>query len=214
MKTIFSKNDYQILVDTDKRRACIVKGGNNVSVSLEPLAPLSSLAAKHLRMMGCDPKKYLHIGHTSQVILKEAAQAWEEAVSASRQAEKKNDTCQIHAFWQNLKGLLELREAEDAYAACQKSASLMLESRQRGVPPPQIMELRRKYPRAAAYILAEAYAFSADEAVANEARQAMQILISNGDIAAALAHLPSSPPEAFASDQIRLAALDPRLQSW
>lgn len=214
MKTIFSKNDYQILADIDKRRACIVKGGNNVNVSLEPLTPLSSLAAKHLRMMGCDPKKYLHIGHTSQVILKEAALAWEEAVAASRQAEKKNDTCLITAFWQNLKGLLELRDAEDTYAACQKSASLMLESRQRGVPPPQIMELRRKHPRAAAYILAEAYAFSADENVAREARKAMHILISNGDINVALSHLPSSPPEAFASDQMRLTALDPRPQSY
>ena len=214
MKTVFRKNDYQILVDIEKRRACIVKGENNVSVSLEELTPLSSLAAKHLRMIGCDPKKYLHIGHTSQVILKEAAEAWEEAVAASKQVEKRTDTCLIQAFWRNLDGLLELREAEDTYAACQKSASLMLESRQRGLPPPQIMELRRKFPRAAAYVLAEAYAFSADEAVAREARRAMYMLINNGDIKIALALLPSSPPEAFSSDQMRLTAIDSRPPSY
>lgn len=210
MKTIYSKNDYQILVDVDKRRACIVKGANNVNVSLDELTPLSSLAAKHLRMMGCDPKKYLNIGHTNQVILKEAAQAWEEAVAASRQVEKKNDTSLIHSFWKNLDGLLELREAEDTYAACQKSASLMFESRQRGLPPAQIMELRRKFPRAAAYVLAEAYAFSADDSIASEARRAMHILISNGDVKLALALLPSSPPEAFSSDQMRLSAAEGR----
>jgi hypothetical protein len=210
MKTIFTKNDYHILVDVEKRRACIVKGSNNVSVCLEELTPLSSLAAKHLRMMGCDPKKYLNIGHTNQVILKEAEEAWEEAVAASRQVEKKNDTSMIPVFWRNLTGLLELREAEDTYAACQRSASLMLEYRQRGLPPGQLMELRRKHPRAAAYVLAEAYAFSADEAVALQARKAMRLLISGGDVRQALDLLPGSSPDSFSSDQLRTTLSDLR----
>ncbi|SNB46797.1 hypothetical protein [Geobacter sp. DSM 9736] len=207
MKSIYTKNDYQILVDVEKRRACIVKGSNHVHVSLEELTPLSSLAAKHLRMMGCDPKKYLNIGHTNQVILRDAAPAWEEAVAASLQVDKKNNTCMIPMFLQNLTGLLELREAEDTYAACQKSASLMLEYQQRGLPPAQLMDLRRKYPRAAAYVLAEAYAFSPDDRVAQKARRAMHILLTNGDIREALDMLPQTPPDAFGSDQLRSTAV-------
>lgn len=214
MKTIYSKNDYQILVDVENRRACIVKGTNTVNVSLDDLTPLSSLAAKHLRMMGCDPKKYLNIGHTNQVILKDAAPAWEEAVAASQRVEKKKDTSLVNAFWNSLDGLLELREAEDTYAACQKSASLMLESRQRGLPPAQIMELRRKYPRAAAYILAEAYAFSADDAVAHAARKAMHLLITNADIGHAVQLLPKTPPDSFTSDHLRSPWNDLRQESF
>lgn len=204
MKPIYTKNDYQILVDFDQRRACIVKGAHSVYVSLEELTPLSSLAAKHLRMMGCDPKKYMNIGLTNQVILKEAAAAWEEAVAKANNADLKMDTSMVPLFWQNLPGLLELREAEDTYAACQKSASLMLEYRQRGLPPAQLMELRRKYPRSAAYILAEAYAFSGDEEIAGRARKAMHILVTNGDIKDALGRLPNSPPGAPYSEELRM----------
>lgn len=204
MKPIYTKNDYQILVDIEQHRACIVKGTNSVYVSLEELSPLSSLAAKHLRMMGCDPKKYMNIGHTNQVILKEAAPAWEEAVARANNAERKTDTSMIPVFWQNLSGLLELREAEDTYAACQKSASLMLEYQQRGLPPAQLMELRRKYPRSAAYLLAEAYAFSGNEDIAGRARKAMHILVTNGQIKDALSLLPDSPPDAPFSEQMRM----------
>ncbi len=205
MKQIFARNDYQILVDVNQRKACIVKGSSSVFVSLEELTPLSSLAAKHLRMMGCDPKRYMNIGTTNQVILKEAALAWEQAVAETRHTGRKADTSMIPAFWHYLPGLLELREAEDTYAACQKSASLMLEYQQRGLPPTQLMQLRKKYPRAAAYILAEAYAFSGNEEIAGRGRRAMHILIAGSDIKDALSLLPDTPPDNLYTEQQRSA---------
>lgn len=201
MQPVFTKGNYQILVDIEQRRASIVKGEHSVFVALEELTPLSVLAAKHLRMMGCDPKRYMNIGHTHHVILREAAPAWEKALSRAEHLARGKDTSMIPLFWQSLPGLLELRDAEDTYAACQKSASLMLEYKQRGLPPARLMELRQKYPRAAAYILAEVYAFSGSERVAERGRRAMHMLISNGDIQEAVAVLPNFPPDTAESDQ-------------
>lgn len=206
MKPIFSRNDYQILVAVEERRACIVKGADRVFVSLEELAPLSPLAAKHLRMMGYDPKLYLNIGHGNQIILKEAAPAWEAELAEAEQLSRRKDTSRIPLFWQSLPGLLELREAEDTYAACQKSPSLMVEYEQRGMSPARLMELRQQYPRAAAYILAETYAFSDDEGIAARGRRAMSLLAADGEIGQALALLPATSPDARTLERQRARA--------
>jgi hypothetical protein len=195
MNQIFSKNDYKILVDFDERKACIVKGANSVFVALEELTPLSALAAKHLKMMGCDPARYLNIGHSNHVIIKDAEEAWREALEQSGRKTVATDTSMIPAFWQNLPGLIELRDAEDTYAACQKSASLMLEYQQRGLPPARLMQLRQRYPRAAAYILAEAYAFSGNETVSDRGRKAMHMLVTGDPVEEALSLLPDLPPD-------------------
>ena len=203
MKPIYTKNDYQILVDVESRKACIVKGTSSVYVALEELTPLSALAAKHLRMMGCDPKRYLNIGHSNHVILKEASQAWQAAIDQVERKSGRSETSMINRFWQNLPGLMELRDAEDTFSACQRSASLMLEYRQRGVPPARLMELRQKYPRAAAYILAEAYAFSGSDTVADRGRRAVHILVTGGSVEEALALLPNFPPDDAGPDQMQ-----------
>ena len=195
MKAIFAKGDYQILVDGEQRKACIVKGGNSVYVAFEELTPLSAVAAKHLKMMGCDPKRYLNIGYSNHVILREAEKAWQHALEQVDRQSGQLDTSMIHSFWQNLPGLMELRDAEDTYATCQKSASLMLEYRQRGLPPARLMELRQRYPRSAAYILAEAYAFSGSETVAERGRRAMHMLVTGIPTDEALALLPDFPPD-------------------
>lgn len=207
MKPIFTKSDYQILADVESRKACIVKGSNSVYVALEELTPLSALAAKHLRMMGCDPKRYLNIGHSNHVIIKEAAAAWQAALEKAELTTEQSNSSMIHRLWQNLPGLMELRDAEDTYAACQKSASLMLEYQQRGLPPTRLMELRQKYPRAAAYILAEAYAFSGSDNIAELGRHAMHLLISGAPIEEALALLPNVPPDGATSEQYQQSAL-------
>lgn len=195
MQTIFIKNDYRILVDVDERKACIVKGANSVFVALEELTPLSALAAKHLKMMGCDPSRYLNIGHSNHVIIKDAEQAWSEAVYQCENRLHQNNTSMIPAFWQNLPGLVELRDAEDSYAACLRSGSMMLEYQQRGLPPARLMQLRQRNPRAAAYILAEAYAFSGNETIAERGREAMHLLITGADLGDVLAVLPDMPPD-------------------
>ena len=194
MKQIFSRNDYRIMVDHDERRACIVKGKNTLNVTLEELTPLSPVAAKHLRLMGCEPSNYLNIGYTNQVILKEAASAWQQALDTVASLSRKKDSSMIPTFWSCLTGLLELREAEDSFAACQRTASMMFEYGERNGPPGSLQELRRKYPRAAAYILAESHAFSADERVAERARRAMHLIAGNGSIDRALELLPRTPP--------------------
>ncbi len=202
MKPIFTKNNYQILVDVDQRKACIVKGGGSVYVALEELTPLSALAAKNLKMMGCDPKRYLNIGHSNHIILREAEEAWQAVLEQTKLQTKHDNSSMIQLFWQNLPGLLELRDAEDTYTACQRSASLMLEYRQRGLPPARLMELRQKYPRAAAYILAEAYASSGSETVAERGRRAMHILVCGTPTEDALGLLPNFPPDATDSGQL------------
>ncbi|MBI5657065.1 MAG: hypothetical protein HZC44_09755 [Geobacter sp.] len=207
MKPIFTKSDYQILVDVESRKACIVKGSNSVYVALEELTPLSALAAKHLRMMGCDPKRYLNIGHSNHVIIKEAATAWQSALNQAQHKTEQSNSSMIHCLWQNLPGLMELRDAEDTYAACQRSASLMLEYQQRGLPPTRLMELRQKYPRAAAYILAEAYAFSGSETIAELGRRAMHLLISGASVEETLAILPNVPPDGATTEQYQQSAL-------
>lgn len=201
MKTIFSKNDYKILADVDERKACIVKGAHTVFVALEELTPLSPLAAKHLKMMGCEPARYLNIGHSNHVIIKEAEEAWHDAVRQSENRYLHHETSMIPEFWQNLPGLMELRDAEDTYAACQRSASLMLEYRYRGLPPARLMELRQRYPRAAAYILAEAYAFSGNETVAERGRKAIHLLITGAQLDDAVSLLPDLPPENSEQDR-------------
>ncbi|MBT0665328.1 hypothetical protein KI809_13560 [Geobacter pelophilus] len=201
MKTIFKKNDYKILVDVDERKACIVKGANSVYVALEELTPLSALAAKHLKMMGCDPSRYLNIGLSNHVIIKEAEEAWQAAVAQSEKKTHLNETSMIPMFWQNLPGLIELRDAEDTYAACQRSASLMLEYRQRGLPPARLMELRQRYPRAAAYITAEAYSFSGNETVSERGRRAMHLLITGALVEDALSLLPDLSPDLSEQDR-------------
>ncbi len=183
-------------MDVEQRKACIVKGGGTVFVALEELTPLSALAAKNLKMMGCDPKRYLNIGHSNHIILREAEESWQAVLEQTKLYPKQGNSSMIQLFWQNLPGLLELRDAEDTYAACQRSASLMLEYRQRGLPPTRLMELRQKYPRAAAYILAESYAFSGSETVAERGRRAMQILVCGTPTEDALALLPDFPPDA------------------
>jgi hypothetical protein len=203
MKPIFTKKNYQVLVDTELRKACIVKGSNSVYVALEELTPLSPLAAKHLKMMGCDTKLYLNIGYSNHVILKEAEAAWRRALKEADKVSAHGETSMIQQFWHNLPGLMELRDAEDTYAACQKSASLMLEYRQRGLPPNRLMELRNRYPRAAAYILSEAYAFSGSETVAERGRRAMHLLISGSPIEDARALLPDFPPDSCESEQFQ-----------
>lgn len=100
----------------------------------------------------------------------------------------------IPTFWNSLTGLLELREAEDSFAACQRTASMMFEYGERSGPPGSLQELRKRYPRAAAYILAESHAFSADERVAVRARRAMHLIVSNGNVDRALELLPRTPP--------------------
>lgn len=207
MKPIFTKSDYQILVDVESLKACIVKGSNSVYVALEELTPLSALAAKHLRMMGCDPKRYLNIGHSNHVIIKEAATAWQSALNQAKHKTEQSNSSMIHCLWQNLPGLMELRDAEDTYAACQKSASLMLEYQQRGLPPTRLMELRQKYPRAAAYILAEAYAFSGSETIAELGRRAMHLLIAGASVEETLAILPNVPPDGATNEQYQQSAL-------
>lgn len=194
LKMIFSRNDYRIMVDHDERRACIIKGKNTLNVTLEELTPLSPVAAKHLRLMGCEPANYLNIGFTNQVILKEAASAWQQALETVASLTRKKDSSMIPTFWNNLTGLLELREAEDSFAACQRTASMMFEYGERSGPPSSLQELRKRYPRAAAYILAESHAFSADERVAGRARRAMHLIASNGNIDRALELLPRTPP--------------------
>jgi hypothetical protein len=201
MKQIFSKKDYKILVDIDERKACIVKGNNSVFVALEELTPLSPLAAKHLKMMGCDPGRYLNIGHSNHVVIKDAEDAWLAAVAQSEKKVEGSETSMIPAFWQNLPGLIELRDAEDTYAACQRSASLMLEYQQRGLPPARLMQLRQRYPRAAAYILAEAFAFSGNETVSERGRKAMHLLITGALLEDSLSLLPDSPPDTSEQDR-------------
>lgn len=195
MKQIFAKNDYKILVDVEQRKACIVKGVNSVFVALEELTPLSSLAAKHLKMMGCDPRRYLNIGHSNHVIIREAEAAWSAAVKQVDGRSLLNETSMIPQFWHNLPGLPELRDAEDTYAACLRSASVMLEHRKNDLPPTRLIELRQQYPRAAAYILAEAYAFSGSEAVAERGRKAMHLLVTGAKVEDALELLPDFPPD-------------------
>lgn len=195
MKPIFTKNDYKILVDLDERKACIVKGANSVFVALEELTPLSALAAKHLKMIGCDPSRYLNIGHSNHVIIKDAEDAWREAVYQIENRLHQSDTSMIPLFWQNLPGLTELRDAEDTYAACLRSGSLMLEYQQRGLPPARLMQLRQRYPRAAAYILAESHAFSSNETVADRGRKAMHLLITGAGLDDAFSLLPDLPPD-------------------
>ena len=194
MKVIFARNDYRIMVDFDEQRACIVKGKNTLNVSLEELTPLSPVAAKHLRMMGCEPANYLNIGHTNQVLLKEAATAWQQALETAASLNRKKDSSMIPTFWNSLAGLLELREAEDSFAACQRTASLMFEYGERTGPPGSLQVLRKKYPRAAAYILAESHTFSANEKVAERARRALHMIIANGNLDKALELLPRTPP--------------------
>jgi len=201
MKQIFAKNDYKILVDIDERKACIVKGSSSVFVALEELTPLSALAAKHLKMMGCDPGRYMNIGHSNHVIIKEAEDAWRSAIEQSEKKYVHNETSMIPAFWQNLPGLIELRDAEDTYAACQRSASLMMEYQQRGLLPARLMQLRQRYPRAAAYILAEAYAFSGNETVSERGRKAMHLLITGSLVEDALSQLPDLPPDTAEQDR-------------
>jgi hypothetical protein len=203
MQSIFKKNDYQIMVDLEERKACIVKGNSSVFVALEELTPLSSVAAKHLKMMGCDPKRYLNIGHSNHVILKEAEDAWHQALQKAERKNAVNETSMIPLFWHNLPGLMELRDAEDTYAACQRSASLMLEYHHRGLPPARLMELRQRYPRSAAYILAEAYAFSGSSSLAERGRKAMQTLVTGGPIEKALALLPDFPPDPGTSEFVQ-----------
>ncbi len=205
MKVIFARNDYRIMVDFDERRACIVKGGNTLNVSLEELTPLSPVAAKHLRMMGCEPANYLNIGHTNQVILKEAAAAWQQALETAASMNRKKDSSMITTFWNSLAGLLELREAEDSFAACQRTASLLFEYGERTGPPGSLQELRKKYPRAAAYILAESHAFSANEKVAERARRALHMIATNGNLEKALDLLPRTPPN-HQQDKLRRVA--------
>lgn len=195
MKQIFSKNDYRILVNVAERKACIVKGASSVFVALEELTPLSPLAAKHLKMMGCEPSRYMNIGNSNHVILKEAADSWREAVRRSERRPVQNETSMIPAFWKNLPGLMELRDAEDTYAACQKSASLMMEYRYRGLPPARLTELRQRYPRAAIYILAEAYSFSGNETVAERGRKAIHLLVTGSPLDDVIGLLPDLPPE-------------------
>lgn len=108
----------------------------------------------------------------------------------------------ITAFWHSLSGLLELREAEDGFAACQRTASLMFEYGDRTGPPGSLQELRKKYPRAAAYILAESHAFSANERIAERARRALHIIATNGNLDRALALLPRTPPN-LQQDKLR-----------
>ena len=194
MKMIFSRNDYRIMVDHDEQRARIIKGKNMLNVTLEELTPLSPVAAKHLRLMGCDPANYLNIGFTNQVILKEAASAWQQALETATSLIRKKDSSMIPTFWNSLAGLLELREAEDSFAACQRTASMMFEYGDRTGPPSSLQELRKKYQRAAAYILAELHAYSANEKVAERARRAMHLIISNGNLERALELLPRTPP--------------------
>lgn len=194
MKMIFSRNDYRIMVDHDEQRARIIKGKNMLNVTLEELTPLSPVAAKHLRLMGCDPANYLNIGFTNQVILKEAASAWQQALETATSLIRKKDSSMIPTFWNSLAGLLELREAEDSFAACQRTASMMFEYGDRSGPPSTLQELRKKYQRAAAYILAEFHAYSANEKVAERARRAMHLIISNGNLERALELLPRTPP--------------------
>lgn len=203
MKPIFTKKNYQVMADIELRKACIVKGNNSVYVALEELTPLSALAGKHLKMMGCDPKLYLNIGYSNHVILKEAETAWRKALQEADKKSAHGDSSMIQQFWHNLPGLMELRDAEDTYAACQKSASLMLEYRQRGLPPTRLMELRNRYPRAATYILSEAYAFSGSETVAERGRRAMHLLISGSPIEDARALLPDFPPDSGESEQFQ-----------
>lgn len=195
LKQIFAKNDYRILVDTEQRKACIVKGSNSVYVALEELTPLSPVAAKHLKMMGCDPRRYLNIGHSNHVIIREAEDAWRTAVERAETSSRLSETSMIPQFWHNLPGLSELRDAEDTYAACLRSASLMLEYRKPDIPPTRLSDLRQKFPRAAAYIFAEAYAFSGSETVAERGRKAMHLLVTGADIEDALALLPDFPPD-------------------
>lgn len=195
MKTIFTKTDYRILVDIDERKACIVKGTNSVFVALEELTPLSALAAKNLKMIGCDPSRYLNIGHSNHVIIKDAEEAWREAVYQCENRLHQSDTSMIPQFWENLPGLTELRDAEDTYAACLRSGSLMLEYQQRGLPPTRLMQLRQRYPRAAVYILAESHAFSGNETVAARGRKAMHLLVTGADLDDALSLLPDLPPD-------------------
>src|SRR5512138_3512479 len=145
MKMIFSRNDYRIMVDHDEQRARIIKGKNMLNVTLEELTPLSPVAAKHLRLMGCDPANYLNIGFTNQVILKEAASAWQQALETATSLIRKKDSSMIPTFWNSLAGLLELREAEDSFAACQRTVSMMFEYGDRSGPPSTLQELRRKY---------------------------------------------------------------------
>jgi len=194
MKVIFSRNDYRILVDAEERKACIVKGNSSISVPLEPLTPLSTLAARHLRMIGCDPAKYLNIGHTNQVLIKDAAQEWQQALGSAERRARDRDTSMIMLFWESLPGLPELREAEDSYAAGAHSASLLLEHRPLAGPPAQLAALRAKFPRAAAYVLAEQFAFSADDKVAEKGRQALALLAGNKSLEEALALLPMRLP--------------------
>jgi hypothetical protein len=194
MKEIYSRNDYRVLVDVEGQKACIVKGKNSISVPLEPLTPLSILAAKQLRLMGCDPGNYLNIGHTNQIILKDAAQKWHLALTSATQLAQVRDTSMIPLFWQHLPGLLALREAEDCYAAGMRTASLFLEQGASDRLPEQLIELRTKYPAAAAYICAEHIALSADAKLAELGRQALAQLVRGASLEEVRKLLPTKLP--------------------
>lgn len=195
MHEIFVRNDYRVRVDLEEHKACIVKGRNSISVPLEPLTQLSTLAAKHLRMIGCDPGNYLNIGHTNQVLLKDAAPAWHQAIDNAQQIAQARDTSMIPCFWERLPGLLELREAEENFAAGARSASLLLEQGPHYTLPQQLHELRNKYPHAALYIRAEYVALLADEKLAERGRRAMALLLSGDSLEEVRALLPSKTPD-------------------
>jgi hypothetical protein len=194
MHEIYSRNDYRVKVDIVEQKACIIKGKNSISVPLEPLTPLSMLAAKQLRLIGCDPGNYLNIGHTNQIILKEAAQNWQQALTSAKQLAQARDTSMIPLFWQHLPGLLELREAEDRFAASMRTASLLLEQGVADALPKQLVDLRTQYPAAAAYICAEYVALSADEKLAARGRQALAQLVNGAGIEAVRHLLPTKMP--------------------
>ena len=195
MHEIYARNDYRVRVDPEEHKACIIKGSNSISVPLEPLTPLSTLAAKHLRMIGCDPGNYLNIGHTNQVLLKEAASAWHQALHSAQQLAQARDTSMIPSFWQRLPGLLDLREAEENYAAGARSASLLLEQCPHYSLPQQLLELRERFPHAALYIRAEYLALLADERLAERGRLAMALLLTGADLDEVRALLPAKTPD-------------------
>jgi hypothetical protein len=183
MELIYTRDNLQVYADTATMGACIVRGDNRILLDLEPLVPLSPLEAKNLRLLGQNPGDYLHIGHSYHILPREAAPAWEEALSCAQQQHRDLDTSMIPLFRQNLPGLAEVREAEDLIDSMVSNVTVYMDINE-SVVSSKAAEISRRFPRETLYVKAEQLAMSTDEQRALTARKILAALICGKELPA------------------------------
>ncbi len=125
------------------------------------------------------------IAHKAEIIA-ELRRRQEQAAAAAREHQARIDA---------IEGLRELQAALNAHDAYRRAFAHMMDDGQNdGIRPPavpasSIEELRARYPRAAAYIKADAWACAEHYAKAAAGRKALERIIQGDDYAAALADM-------------------------